>query len=111
MAWVRRGRQLVYYRSRRVGRRVARDYFSGPEARLAAALDEARRARRRAEAGARQAERGRLDGVLGPLARFCCLADLMARAVLLASGYYRHGGEWRRRGTYGHDHRPPDSDS
>ena len=104
MAWVKRGRQVVYYRSRRVGRRVERDYFSGPEARLAAALDEARRARRRAEAEARLAEWARLDVVFGPLARFSGLADLMARAVLLASGYYRHGGEWRRRGSHGNGH-------
>ena len=45
MAWVRRGRKLYYYRTRRVGGRVLREYLgSGPEAELAAALDSARRA-------------------------------------------------------------------
>jgi hypothetical protein len=104
MAWVKRGRQVVYYRSRRVGRRVERDYFSGPEARLAAALDAARRSRRRAEAEARQAERARLDAALGPLAWFCGLVGVLARADLVASGFYRHGGEWRRRGSHGSGH-------
>ena len=105
MPWVRKGRKDYYYRARRCGKRVLRDYCgSGAAAQLAAALDVARRARRRAEAEARQAERARLDQVLGPLDRFCCVADLMARAVLLASGYYRHGGEWRRRGNHGNVH-------
>src|SRR5262245_54846358 len=39
--WQRRGKKLYYYRTRRVGRRVVREYFgSGPEAVLAAALDQ-----------------------------------------------------------------------
>ena len=40
MAWEIRTGRRVYYRSRRVGRRVVRDYFGGgPEAHLAAGLD------------------------------------------------------------------------
>ena len=56
MAWEKRNGRPVYYRSRREGPRVVRDYFSGPEARLAAALDEHRRLQRHAERQARRRE-------------------------------------------------------
>ncbi len=54
MAWVHCNGKAYYYRSRRVGGKVRRQYVGcGEEAELAAALDELRRARRQAEGAER----------------------------------------------------------
>ena len=49
MAWEIRKNLRVYYRSRREGHQVHREYFSGLDAELAAALDAKRRCDRQAE--------------------------------------------------------------
>jgi hypothetical protein len=99
MAWEIHNGRRVYYRSRRVGRRVGRDYFgAGSEARLAAALGELRRAERRAERAERRANRERWEAARGPLDALIDGTDLLARAALLAAGYRRrHRGIWRKR--------------
>jgi hypothetical protein len=92
MAWDKRG---FFYRSRRVGRRIVREYFGkGPVASMAALLmAELRRARRR---HARTA--ARLDKADEAFREFHDLLDQAAAAHLLVAGYYRHDrGPWRRR--------------
>jgi hypothetical protein len=92
MAWDKRG---FFYRSRRVGSQVVREYFGrGPLAEAAAyLLDQLKTAR---EGYARRA--GLLDAADAP---FRELHDRLARAAaahLLAAGYHRHDrGPWRKR--------------
>jgi hypothetical protein len=99
MAWVRRGRKDYYYRTRRRGGRVQRDYFgSGPEAQLAAALDEQRRRDRQACREAAEAVRTRWDCVAVPLESLRILVDELLKAALLGAGYRQHErGPWRKR--------------
>ena len=91
MAWDARG---YYYVSRRVGRRVARDYYGkGPIAEAAAHLVE-RMCHAKAAAGGASARRGAADGAFRGLA---ARLDLAAAAEMRAAGYRRHDrGPWRR---------------
>ena len=99
MAWElgRRG-QRFYTRTRRVGGRRVREYLgSGPRAQAAAEADGRRRAEREAQAAARRRERDRLAEADGLVLQLCEAVGLAASAVLAASGFHRHGGEWRAR--------------
>jgi hypothetical protein len=103
MAWEARGRRRYYTRSKRVNGRVVREYVgTGAVAELAAAADALRRADRRAAAEARQAEQARWQAALAPLLELSRVADLLARAALLAGGYHRHARTWRKK-RYVHD--------
>jgi hypothetical protein len=93
MAWERRGNRCYYYRKVRRGRRVVSEYAGE----LGALLDaEERRERAQAREVERQtrAEFEQSQRALGDLAE---LANALTRAVLLASGYHTHKGQWRRR--------------
>jgi hypothetical protein len=105
MGWEARGcgGRLYYFRYRKVAGRVTRQYLgTGPVAELAAAADALRRADRRAALEARRAEEDRWRAALGPLLALSRVADLMARAALLAGGYHRHARTWRKK-RYVHD--------
>jgi hypothetical protein len=96
MGWEKGGR--YYTRSKRANGRVVREYVGGGEAGEAAAReDAAERDRREAVRQLVRAERdqlGELDALVGELVR---LADLVARAALLAAGYRQHDrGQWRK---------------
>ena len=99
MPWVLRGKKQYYYRTRRVGRRVIREYHgSGPEAELAAALDARRRAIRVKQRQATRAEQARWADAEALVQSFVDLVELVARVSLLAAGCRQHDrGEWRRR--------------
>ena len=88
-----------YTRSKRVGGRVVREYVgSGAVAVHAARMDAVEREQRRAEAAAWRAERERLGKIDEQVAMFCRVADLFARAALVAAGFHRHDrGQWRKR--------------
>ena len=98
MAWEKRAGRLYYYRSRREGSRVAKEYVgSGPAAQLLAGTDRAVREERELRAA-----RGRLavceaEGPSAPLFELDEAAEALARAHLLAAGWHRHKGEWRMR--------------
>lgn len=96
MGW-ERGR--YYTRSRREGGRVVREYVgSGPDAALIARFDEMERDHRESERITARMEREELDALDAPLLALDDLADLLARAALLAAGYRQHHrGEWRKR--------------
>jgi hypothetical protein len=105
MAWEARsrGRGRYYTRSRKVAGRVVREYIgTGAVAELAAAADALRRADRRAMMEARRAEQANWQAALAPLLELSRVADLMARAALLAGGYHRHSRTWRKK-RYVHD--------
>jgi hypothetical protein len=88
MAWERRGDGRSYfYRPRRVGGRVVRDYFGyGPVGQLAADLIAEARDRRAALAQARKVELARLDELDGAVDRLDRACELMFEATLTAGG-------------------------
>src|SRR5262245_13911127 len=103
MVWEVRGRCRFYTRSRKVAGRVVREYVgTGPVAEIAAAADGLKRADRRAAVEARRAEQVNWQAALAPLMELSRVADLMARAALLAGGYHRHARTWRTK-RYVHD--------
>jgi hypothetical protein len=95
MGWDR-GR--YYTRSKKVNGRVVRQYLgTGPVAEWAAQMDAAQRERREAERAALRAERAKLEALDAPLDELNDLAELVARAALVAAGFRQHKrGEWRR---------------
>jgi len=97
MAWERRKAGLYYYRSRRVGRRVVKEYVgSGPGAVLVAELDVAERAEREAKRQAKAEELERLRAPAEPLGQLSDRLEGVVIEALEAAGYHRHRGEWRR---------------
>src|SRR4051812_48497446 len=95
MGW-ERGR--YYTRSVKVNGRVEREYVgAGLVAELAARMDERFRRLREAEREAVRAEKASLDPPTA-LDELNALADVLTRAILLASGCRQHKrGEWRKR--------------
>jgi hypothetical protein len=101
MVWSRKQRgpeSGYYYRSRRVDGRPVKLYVGrGPDAELAARLDERERQDRRAEREAFLAERVRLAAADLAFADARALVDLLVRATLALGGFHTHHGQWRRR--------------
>jgi hypothetical protein len=95
MAWERG----YYYRVRKEGGRVVREYFGKDKlAELMARIDAINRADREAEREARRAEKAELDALDADVKELDDLADLLAQAAMLAAGYRQHKrGEWRRK--------------
>src|SRR3954465_12783999 len=99
MGWdVRNGRRY-YYRPRRVGQQVVRQYIgTGPLAEREAALDVERRARRAAEGEARRAQVRLFQEAEAPALELVKVTDLIMRAALVGSGFHQHDrGAWRKR--------------
>jgi hypothetical protein len=98
LGWERRKRGgTYYYRGRRVDGRVVKQYFgTDPAARAAADLDRLGRLERRAARAAWEAEEARIREAVRPLLELGTECDLIVKAALLAAGYHRHHGQWRR---------------
>ncbi len=98
MAWESRERGGVYYtRSRRVNGQVLREYIGGGElARIVSESDTRSRTLRKAERQQERAELERLEALAAPVGELCEVTEILARAHLLAGGYHKHKGEWRR---------------
>jgi len=94
----KRNGHVYYYKSRRDGEKVRKVYVgAGDFAHLAAKLDEAERLRRRKEEAAHcREERERLERSAAFLQELEEAAEVLVRAHLLASGYHKHKGQWRR---------------
>jgi hypothetical protein len=99
MGWETRKRGGRYYtRSRRVDGRVVREYVGGGVlGEIAALEDDYERRRREEEAAYQREERERLQALTAPTEELCDAVEVLTRAALLASGYHRHKGEWRKR--------------
>jgi hypothetical protein len=94
MAWDRG----YYYRVRKVGGRVVREYVgTGPVAELAAQLDAIERERREMRAADWRVEKTRLDAIDADVAALIELTDLAAGAALVAAGFHQHKRQWRRK--------------
>ena len=98
--WEWRERGGPYYtRSRKEDGRVVREYVGGGAlGQIAALEDEHERRRRQEEAAFWKEERDGLEELAAPVDELCEVAEVLARATLLAAGYRRHNrGEWRKR--------------
>ena len=98
MAWERRGSNLFYYQSKRVDGRVQKKYVGAGE--VAQAIAHADETIRRSRAA--QSERGRVEleearTLVSAGEELWEAADILAVAELVAAGYHRHKGQWRRR--------------
>src|SRR5437763_4606850 len=97
MGWDKGGR--YYTRSRRENGRVVREYVGGgPAGALVAQLDAIEREKRETDRQCARVERERVADLDAPVIQLDELADLLARAALLAAGFRQHHrGESRRR--------------
>ena len=100
MAWEKRERGGRYYtRSRRSSEdgRVLREYVgTGPFAEIVAEADRAKRELAEAKREREKEELGRLEALAAPVLEISEAAEVLARAHLIAAGYHRRKGEWRR---------------
>ncbi len=98
MGWEPRERGGLYYtRSRREGGRVVREYVgSGEIAEALAHADGAIRRARRLERARGRAEVERLEALAAPARELDEAAEVLVRAHLVAAGWHRHKGEWRK---------------
>jgi hypothetical protein len=98
MGWETRRRGGSYYtRSRKVNGRVVREYVgSGVLGEIAALEDSCTRLRREEEAAFSRAERERIEALAAPVIELCKVAQLLTRAHLVAWGYRKSQGKWRR---------------
>lgn len=98
MGFEHRNGRVYYYRSRRVGRRVRREYVAaGEAAEMVATWDEMDRDRRDSAAWERAATLRQADEVLIAGAGFDHLAERVFRAAMHLTGHALHKrSEWRR---------------
>jgi hypothetical protein len=100
VAWEKRERGGRYYtRSRRSPEdgRVLREYVgSGALAELAAEADRTKRELAEAEREREKEELERLEALAAPVEELSEAAEILAHAHLIAAGYHRHKGEYRR---------------
>jgi|SRR5215204_2543839 len=97
MGLEKRNGRVYYYKSRRDGEKVRKVYVgAGDFAHLAAKLDEAERLRRKEEAAYWKAERERLERSAAFLQELEEAAQILSRAQLLAAGFHKRKGQWRR---------------
>ena len=98
MAWERRGGNLYYYQVEREDGRVRKRYIgAGEVAEMIAHADETIR---RTRAERRERARTELEEAKGLAlagAELHQAAEILARAQMVAAGYHRRKGEWRRR--------------
>ncbi len=99
MSWEPRARGGRYYtRSRKVNGRTIREYVgTGEVAAMADERDRLDRERREQERTALRLTLMELDLRDDSVKALHRDVDALAHGALLAAGYYRHHGEWRRR--------------
>jgi hypothetical protein len=95
MAWERG----YYYRVRKVGGKVVREYFGkGVPAELASRMDDLERLRRRFDYLDRRDEKAEQAVLEAEVKALSEQAEQAARAALREAGYHQHKrGEWRKR--------------
>jgi hypothetical protein len=97
VALERRNGRLYYYRSKRSGEKVRKVYAgSGELARMAANADLVNRAIREGERERERAELEELEALAAPVAALCEATEILTRAHLVAWGYRKAQGRWRR---------------
>jgi hypothetical protein len=87
-----------YYKSEREGGRVKSTYFGAGESGLLISLLELEdRAEREAEREQRRAEKEEFETEEKAVAEWFDGVQAMANAAMIAAGYHKHKGQWRRR--------------
>ncbi len=102
VAWEKRRRGGPYYYQSERGEhgRVVKKYIGAGEiAELIAHADETRRRAREARRAREREELERAEALAAPVLEVDEAAEVLARAVLVASGYHRRKGGWRRERT------------
>ena len=97
MTLERRNGRPYYYRSVRDGERVRKVYVGAGEiARISHEEDMLQRTTREAERKREKEELERLKALAAPVLEISEAAEILAHAHLIAAGYHRHKGEYRR---------------
>jgi len=101
MGWEQRGQRRYYYRARRVGSRVIKEYV-GPEgsseAKNAAEEDAETRSTKATLRMAKQERQQVFETAQAQVAALGQMANDIISGALLASGFHQHcRGPWRRR--------------
>ncbi len=97
MALEQRNGRSYYYRHERDGEKVRKVYVgAGPIAELASEADRIKREAVEAQRSKQQRDLERLDALVAPVLELDYAARVLTHAALVASGYHRHKGEWRR---------------
>ncbi len=98
MAWEKRERGgPYYYRSIREGDRVRKEYVGAGEfAEVLARTDETIRLVRKLERHKGREELERIESLAAPVLELDQAVAVVVRAHLVAAGYHRRKGEWRR---------------
>jgi hypothetical protein len=98
VAWERRGGNFYYYQSEREGGRVRKRYVgTGEIAELIAHADATMRKSRTERRERARAEIEEAEGLASMADELDDAAEVLVRAEMLAAGYHRRKGEWRRR--------------
>ena len=98
MGWETRRGKSYYYRKERVGNRVRSVYVGSGETAVVIAQFEAMQgedAALKRELARREREREREDDAV--IQEACAFVEALARGTLMAAGYHRHKGQWRRK--------------
>lgn len=97
MALEKRDGKLYYYRSFRDGERVRKEYIgTGEFAEALAHSDETIRLIHKLQRDKGWEELELLEDLAAPVLEIDMTIDILARAALVAAGYHRHKGKWRR---------------
>jgi hypothetical protein len=100
MAWERRGSDLYYYHGKREDGRVRKKYIGPRGAEIAELIAHADETIRRSRAERRERMRAEVEeaeGLATMAAEAEGAAEVLARSQMLAAGYHKRKGEWRRK--------------
>lgn len=98
MGWEERNGNWYYYRKHRHGDRVVSEYIGcGEYAMLIARLDYLERKMGEDERRVRRIQHDRIVRELKTFRKIQRDVQLLRDAVLIASGYHQHKGQWRKR--------------
>jgi hypothetical protein len=98
MSWEHRRGRFYYYRKLRAGGRVRSQYVgAGIVAQICAGNDDDKRRHRMAQRAADRATRQVEAQIDRQLAGVESAIATVTRATLLAAGYHKHKGQWRKK--------------
>ncbi len=97
MGWETRGNARYYYRKRREGRRVVSEYTPNEFGSLAATLDAERQAEHEQQRRAERIEHEKIRTMNAVMNQMNELVGVAVNSALIAGGYHRHKGQWRKK--------------